>query len=624
MIRLCEMTEGKITCRAVPRPAFEEEYDVIVCGLGTAGSCAALFSAQNGLRVLGVEPFTCVGGTHTVGGVAAHYFGCPGGRHEALDQRVLDFTARFTGRPCESRKLLSEEAILAAGSDILYEAVVCGVYLEDNAVIGLRVLRRERIGEYGAKIVMDCTGDAHVAALAGCQTAYGRESDRQTQPYSLVSLTFDGEMFFFSNVDFGRVDQLDSAALSDAILYARSYKMEEGHAGKIPIAQMPILGLREGRRIIAEETVSLADLLCEKKTDTPAFYSYADLDKHGWDVAFDGEALGDWAVGANLGALNVTVAVPYKVILPRGFDGLLVPCRALGVDRDVASCVRMNPDMKKIAEVAAEWATLAVTQNKKLREIPYESLREKLLESGCLKPSDDRGCRIDGKRDWDGTPLIPKDVCWITDPSALGNALKTEKPGIAIHSAMRMGEKAVPTLLSLLAKTDENTVKHVAFALAALGRDEGIGVLRSMLSERDGVMLKDCRKHNNLRGCMAIYWLGRLGDAGSVEALTELICDEKELERPLYRQSGLQTTRYKIADFENIYFQFMSHAVMALVRIGERHPALRSRIGDAFVTAFSSDDYYRRITKRPIQTSEGNAVQSMKKIAFGAASRWNG
>ena len=81
MIYLSEVVEGKQILRKISAPIFTKKADVIVCGLGTAGSLAALFSAENGLSVLGIESFTCVGGTHTAGGVVGHYFGCPGGRY---------------------------------------------------------------------------------------------------------------------------------------------------------------------------------------------------------------------------------------------------------------------------------------------------------------------------------------------------------------------------------------------------------------------------------------------------------------------------------------------------------------------------------------------------------------
>ena len=64
MIYLSETGDGKNFRREVSLPHFDIQVDLAVCGLGTAGSLAALFSAENGLSVLGIEAFTCLGGTH--------------------------------------------------------------------------------------------------------------------------------------------------------------------------------------------------------------------------------------------------------------------------------------------------------------------------------------------------------------------------------------------------------------------------------------------------------------------------------------------------------------------------------------------------------------------------------
>lgn len=622
MIYLSEIVNGEQVTREVCEPSFEKSFDVIVCGLGTSGSLAALFCAENGLSVLGVEAFSCLGGTHTVGGVPGHYFGCPGGRYTTVEQDVQDFVRRYTHTQTEGRKFVVEQTLTEQGVEIFYEASVCGVYLEENTVIGVRVLTECGILDCKASIVMDCTAEACVAVMAGCETEIGRKTDGQTQPYSMVSLVFDGKNYGYTNIDFGRVNQHDRVKLSEAIVFSRGYKMEEGHKGKELIAQMPLMGVREGRRIIAEETVRLKELFEDKQTDTPMFYSYADLDKHGWDIAFDGEVLGDWAIGSNLGAYNVTVAVPYKAILPKGYDGILVPCRALGVDRDVSSCVRMNRDMKKVAEAAAEWADLAIKQNKKLREVSYDQLKERLMESGCLKESDNRGYRVDGTRNWDGTPLTPHSVEWIVDPEKLEEVLKTEAPGRAIWSVKRMGTKAESVLRQHLSATDENLRKHSAFAMAILGNCEANAVLKDIVIERDGLMLKDCRKHNNLRGCVAIYWLGRLGDREIVPTLIDLISNPDESCKEIYKRENAMTARYKMRGFEYAYFQFVSQAVMALIRIGDVHSDLRPQIKNAFTSVFSNDDYYHRITTRPKETSEGNMTQIIKVIAFSAIRKW--
>ena len=79
-MRLSEIINGTQKLTEIKNIQFEKEYDVIVCGLGTSGSLAAIFSAENGLKTLGIESFTCVGGVHSAGGVMQHYFENPGGR----------------------------------------------------------------------------------------------------------------------------------------------------------------------------------------------------------------------------------------------------------------------------------------------------------------------------------------------------------------------------------------------------------------------------------------------------------------------------------------------------------------------------------------------------------------
>ena len=621
MRELSQIIAGKRQSQRVTAREFSRNYDVIVCGLGTAGSLAAIFAAEQGLSVLGVEMLTCPGGTHTTGGVPGHYFGLPGGRFEEIDRQTQTFADQFTCSRIESRKLILEKKLRENAVTLAYKTTVCGVYLENRKIVGLQILSEDGIQDCGAKVVLDCTAEASIAVMAGCQSVCGRETDGQMQPYSLVSMVYEMEKYRYTNVDFGRVNQYDPAAYSQAILFARAYPIPENQ-DKMLIAQMPLPGLREGRRIVPEETVRLENLFDDKQTKEPIFYSYADLDKHGWDIAFDGETLGDWAIGANLGAYNVTVAVPRGSILPKGWDGILVPCRALGVDRDISSCVRMVPDMKKLAEAAAQWAALAVKNERALRDVSYETLSKALKESGCLKAEDDRGVRIDGKINWDGTPLVKEGVTWITQPEDMEARLATRTPGQAIWSVKRLGQTAVPTLRKLLDSPEENTRKHAAFALAMLGEDAAIPVLRDMVKTRDGVMLEDCRKHNNFRGCVAIYWLGRLADPQIVPELLSLICNGEESQHPVYHQKTVHTTRYKVANFENMYFQFMSQAVMALVRIGDRHPNLRNQIQKGFQDAFGSGEYYSRITTRPESSSEGNMTLALKNVAFAAGERW--
>jgi len=616
-----EIREGKQNSTDVGTLNFDEKYDVVVVGLGSSGGLASLFSAENGLSVLGIESLNCIGGTHTAGGVTGHYFGCPGGRYLKKNEEVAGFSEKYTSTRAEAWKLVIEKQMTDAGVKIMYESSVCGVYMENDTVLGAKVFSQGRFINIGCRVMLDCTGDAVIAHMAGCLTEYGRKWDGQTQLYSMVSMVFDGIRYKFTNIDFGRVDQRNDKELSEAYIFSRAFEMPEERGNLKFVTHMPLIGTREGRRIVAEEMATVEDLFSDKQTTTPAFYSYADLDKHGWDIAFDGEMLGDWAIGANLGAYNVTVAVPFKSIIPKGIDGLLVPCRGLGVDRDISSCVRMMTDMKKVAEVSADMALIAIKNKCKLKDIPYEELKEKLLKSGCLDEGHNLGVCIDGVRDSEGNRKPREIVKFTDDPEGLENVLATDKPGQAIWSAKRMGKRAVPVLLKLLESQDENTRKHAAFALAGIGEEECKPILRQMAQERDGTMLSDCRKHNNQRGCMAVYWLGRLADEEITDTLIKMITDKDEYLNPVY-SSGKLTTRYSVSAFNGVLFQFMSNAVAALVRIGEKHKAQRSKITKAFETEFADNSFFEKITTRPQKSSEGNMVLSIKNIAFSAISRW--
>ena len=126
---ISELSDGARCQKAVETPVFDKNYDVIICGLGTSGGMAAIFAAENGLSVLGIEAFNCVGGTTTIGGVDGHYFSIRGGRCVLVDEAVSEFEKSHTHNPMEARKLVEEEQIVKSGATVLYESSVIGVYL---------------------------------------------------------------------------------------------------------------------------------------------------------------------------------------------------------------------------------------------------------------------------------------------------------------------------------------------------------------------------------------------------------------------------------------------------------------------------------------------------------------
>src|SRR5690606_27159798 len=85
---ISERVEGKLVKRNAELNSPVDRYDVIVVGLGTAGAIAAIAAAEQGLKVLGLERLSAMGGTGTVGAVIGYYFGNKGGLFEEIDEEV--------------------------------------------------------------------------------------------------------------------------------------------------------------------------------------------------------------------------------------------------------------------------------------------------------------------------------------------------------------------------------------------------------------------------------------------------------------------------------------------------------------------------------------------------------
>jgi len=572
MISIGERRNGAPTRRAVSfGPA--ETYDVIVVGLGTAGAIAAIAAAERGMRVLGVERLNAMGGTGTLGAVVGYYFGNKGGMFEEIDQEVqrLASTGAYTkagGVNADLKKLALERRAVAAGVEIRYESTVIGVFLEGDEARGLRWVGPDGVREAGCRVVIDCTGDAEVAAMAGAAYRKGRELDGKAQPFSnaLVHINEHGVHTFYT--DSGYVDVEDAEDVSRAVVESaciHTHQPERFEERRKFVKLAPLLGVREGRFIEGERQVTFADFLEDRETPEPIFYAYSNLDNHGKDMAFESEHQRDWIAAASLWGLNFSVPVPFGALLPKGIGGLIVAGRALAVDHDLAACVRMKRDMQKCGEAAGIAAALSIVDNVPLRALPYARLRPLLEETGCLQAANHKGMR-DGQPSMDDA--MPT-IRWLRDASDIEAGLDGEKPGLAIWSARRIGGAMIPKLKMWTAQTERvHLRRHSAFALALLGDESALPALRETVRERDGFFPKSSRKYNQARGYAAIYLLGKLGDEEIVPELIDIMRS-----RDSFR--NVSTDAEFINHDDEYFFQYFTFALRALFQIADRRLALR-------------------------------------------------
>ncbi|MDZ4699768.1 MAG: FAD-dependent oxidoreductase, partial [Rhodothermales bacterium] len=79
-----------------------------------------------------------------------------------------------------------------------------------------------------------------------------------------------------------------------------------------------------------------------------------------------------------------TYGIPFRCLLPRGVDGLLVAGRCLSADHDAHASVRSMGQCMAMGQAAGVAAGLAVHSGSTPREIDVATLRDRLIGLGAV------------------------------------------------------------------------------------------------------------------------------------------------------------------------------------------------------------------------------------------------
>jgi len=175
-------------------------YDVIVAGGGVAGVSAALAAAREGSRTLLIEKSVQLGGLGTLGLISWYEPLCDGRGRKMIGgiaEELLRLAIRFgpDSLPGEWRDgepksppgrrysthfsptmfaMALDQAVAQCGAKILLDTLVTCPVMEGGHCSGLIVEDKEGRGFFGAKALVDATGDADVFHRAGAPCVEGR------------------------------------------------------------------------------------------------------------------------------------------------------------------------------------------------------------------------------------------------------------------------------------------------------------------------------------------------------------------------------------------------------------------------------------------------------------------
>lgn len=204
------------TIREVLDTPVAYSCDVLVAGGGTAGPVAAIAAAKTGAKVMLIEKGNFLGGSLVNHAGPLHSFfnlfggfenvekkqviqGVPqeivdrlvkaGGSYGHLVQEVggdHDSTATIVDR--EIYKNVLNQMCQEYGVHILLNTWVAGAIKDGDTLTGVIIENKSGRQAIEAKVVVDCTGDADVAAHAGAEFVNTCDSQAVSLPYALANV----------------------------------------------------------------------------------------------------------------------------------------------------------------------------------------------------------------------------------------------------------------------------------------------------------------------------------------------------------------------------------------------------------------------------------------------------
>ncbi len=423
-------TDAKRTIRVEKDVPVAAETEVLVVGGGLAGVAAAVSAARNGARTMLVERSGALGGMATLNLVPpALSIGLTGGLVKEMDERLKAVGGDAQRRNPEFIKLVLLDMLRDAGAKSLLYTLATGAIVEGGAVKGIIVESKGGARAILSKVVVDCTGDADIAAFAGAPFEIGRGRDTETQAVTLV--------FLLANVDTAAALKFtrDREAVSEAIRRARKdgtlqnapnaaglvcEAVVSGPHGVINVNSINVpavdglnprdltyahiqclreivelakffqknvpgcqdcyliqtgsyMGIRESRRIVGEYVLTGADLIEGRLFPDAAARGYYFIDIHNADHTGD-------AGGARL---SLPYDIPYRCLVPKNIDGLLVAGRPISVDHVAHGSTRVMGTTMHVGQAAGIAAALAVKLGVAPRRIEGAQVQAEMRKAGA-------------------------------------------------------------------------------------------------------------------------------------------------------------------------------------------------------------------------------------------------
>ncbi len=347
----------------------------------------------------------------------------------------------------EELKVVCLEMTQEVGVRLLLHTWVVRAVVEESRLVGVLVENKSgRQGVWG-HVFVDCSGDADVAAFAGTDFLKGRDTDGLTQPMSILfklgGLNVDGILSYVEEhpEDFRLGKSPSQLRDSPAIhLWGFGSILGRGYAcGALPFerSEMHVLILPDRREAIINATrfagdgTRTEDLTRGEITlrrQVKALVQYLRSACPGFEQAYlvttamgvqvretrrivgeytltgedvirgtrfpDAIAQNDFPIDLHMASgkgmegqlTETTHQIPYRCLVPKRPDGLLVAGRCVSATREALGAIRLTASAMAMGQAAGTAAALAVRAARAPRHVDVNLLRTELRNAGALLP----------------------------------------------------------------------------------------------------------------------------------------------------------------------------------------------------------------------------------------------
>ena len=311
------------------------------------------------------------------------------------------------------------DMVLESGAELLLHSWGTRAITEGNTVKGIIFQSKSGTQAILGKVIIDSTGDGDIFVSAGAEYDNECDNQRRTSWLALVwwvtnvnlkkyddfkaswpekykelmqeLAKLDGYPYFFKGIlknmpntvwyhcmqpqpertdamDVEQLTRIDIRARKRALItYEFMKKNVPGFEDSFIMLSAPQLGTQGGRRIIGEYTLSEKDMETDEVfEDTVVMLANNDY----------GEISGK----------HPTLCVPYRCLVPKAIDGLLVACRAFSSSDVINETFNIIPHCLAYGQAAGTAAALAVNSRVQPRHVDYRELTDNLRQQGVNIP----------------------------------------------------------------------------------------------------------------------------------------------------------------------------------------------------------------------------------------------